>query len=65
MKKWNVYLEFAASKFVGGVEAETKEEAIEKALNDDGYASLCHQCSGEITLGDPIPEESEAEEITD
>jgi hypothetical protein len=62
VKKWNVCLAFSASKFVGGVEAETEQEAIEKALEQEGFASLCHQCSSEITLGDPIEDDSSAEE---
>jgi len=65
MKKWNVCLAFGASRFVGGVEAETAEEAIEKAIDTDGYVGLCHQCSHEIDIGDPIAEESGAEEITE
>lgn len=62
MKKWNVSLAFGASKFVAGVEAETKEEAIEKALESDGYASLCHHCAREIDIGDPIYDDCGAEE---
>ena len=62
MKKWTVYLSFNATKVVEDIEAETQEEAIEKAIDRDGYASLCHQCSSEIELGDVIPEESSAEE---
>lgn len=63
MRKWNVSIVFAASKYVMGIEAETKEEAIEKAIDQDGYASLCHQCSEEIELGEIIEEESSAEEV--
>ena len=61
MKKWNVCVALAASQTIEGVEAETEAEAIEKAL-EEVDASLCHHCAHEVTLGDPIPEESSAEE---
>ena len=62
MKKWTVYLSLNATKVVEDIEAETQEEAIEKAIDRDGYARLCRQCSSEIELGEVIPEESSAEE---
>ena len=61
MTKWNVNLAFSASKFVGGVEAETKEEAIEKAMMEHGYVSICHKCSDEIEVGDVIEDDCSAE----
>ena len=63
MRKWNVSIAFSASKYVRGIEAETKEEAIEKAIEQEGFATLCHQCSDEVEINDPIPEESGAEEV--
>lgn len=63
MRKWNVSIAFSASKYVRGIEAETEEEAIEKAIEQEGFATLCHQCSYEIGINDPLPEESCAEEV--
>ena len=46
--KYEVYGVVRASKYLGTVEADTKEEAEEKAWSDlDAYVSLCHQCSSE------------------
>lgn len=51
MKKWNIHAAVGGSKFLGTVEAETQEEALEKA--DEEFLnlmdiSLCWQCSEEI-----------------
>jgi len=52
MGKYNVWLYGTYSKNAGVVEANSKEEAIEKAEEElDCYASLCHHCSS-IDLGD-------------
>ena len=38
-----------SSKYLGTVEADSKEEAIEKASGlDSCYVSICHQCSREV-----------------
>ena len=53
--KYSVYALYTVSKYVGEVEAGSKEEAEEKAyehLSEEMYASICHQCAQEITLGD-------------
>lgn len=34
------------------VEANSPEEAVEKAENESGSVSLCHQCSRELQTGD-------------
>lgn len=50
MKKYyNVYAIVEAAVFIGEFEAESKEEAEEKASNAyEGEPSLCYQCSSEV-----------------
>jgi hypothetical protein len=49
MAKWTIYGAVRASKYVGQVEAETEEEAIEKGWKLDTVGcSVCHQCADEI-----------------
>ncbi len=49
MKNWNVYADVRGSKYLGEVEAETKEEAEKAAWSDlDFSISVCHQCSSEV-----------------
>lgn len=45
MKRWNVYGRVVGSKFLGTVEAQTEEEAIELAMRTAGHVGLCHQCA--------------------
>lgn len=48
MPKFNIYGIATISKHVGTVEADTKEEAEEKAwkeLANEMHISICHQCS--------------------
>ena len=55
MPKFSIYAQTVASKYLGEIEAETADEAYEKASADDAMLnamSLCHQCST-IDLGDP------------
>ena len=57
MPKFSIYAQTVASKYLGEIEAETADEANEKASADDAMLnamtmSLCHQCST-IDLGDP------------
>lgn len=48
MKKFHVYAVVTGSKYLGEVDAETKEEAIEKGENLKSVnISICHQCSSE------------------
>jgi hypothetical protein len=49
--KYNVAVPFTATVNVE-VEADSIEEAKKKALAE-ASASLCHQCSKEVTIGDP------------
>jgi len=54
----------SASVIIGVYEADSKEEAIKMAGEDENanwMPSLCHQCAKEIDLGDIC--ETEAEEI--
>lgn len=44
---------FDASKCVE-VNAESPDEALGLAYDEAGYVSLCHQCSGEIEMGDAV-----------
>lgn len=55
MSTWFVTVTFDASKTVE-VEAETADEAKDKAMEhpEIGSVCLCHQCSREVELGDPI-----------
>jgi hypothetical protein len=57
--KFNVYATVTGSKYIGEFEADTKEEALEKAA-DECYVSLCCQCSRECE--DPEVTELTAEE---
>lgn len=53
MAKYRVYSIATASIFLGEFEGETKDAAIEAAVQAvEPHASLCHQCAGEIDLGD-------------
>lgn len=60
MKKYNVYAMVRGRKFLGTFEASNEEEAIEKAIEENGFISLCHQCSSECE--DAELENIEAEE---
>ena len=58
--KYHVYGTVKACKYLGSFEADSEEEAIEKALNsDEAYVSLCYQCSSECE--DPAIEDAYAE----
>lgn len=47
MPKYSVNAAVIGSKHLGVFEADTPEKAIEMALDENGYVSLCHQCSDE------------------
>lgn len=64
MKKWHIYGAVGATKYLGVVEAETKEDAEEKGMNlPEAYVSVCHHCSSEV--GDPEIQSVTAEESDD
>ena len=49
MSKYRAYGVVTGGKYLGEVEADSKEEAISKAGElDTCYVSICHQCSSEI-----------------
>ena len=53
MTKYKVYAIYTASKFIGEIEAENEDDARDKAADTgDDNVSLCHQCAGELDLGD-------------
>lgn len=63
MPKFRVFGIWAVSKDLGIVEAETKEEAEEKAyLSPNCDVSFCHQCSAEVDLCDNVPFKIDVEE---
>lgn len=62
MAKYRIYGTVTGSKYLGEVEAESKEEAEEAAWEQlDTSVSLCWQCSGEIN--DPEIDEVVADAI--
>lgn len=62
MPRYRVYGAVKATKYIGEIEADSKEEAEEKAwAMDEAYVSLCNQCSSEAE--DPEIDELVIEEI--
>lgn len=61
MPRYVVTAAVIGSKVLGEYEADSEEEAIEKAGKEAGIPSICHQCSGEID--DPDFGEFEAEQV--
>lgn len=53
MKKWIVLVTYDASRSFE-VDADTEDEAKEKAISESGVVCLCHHCSHQIDVGDPI-----------
>lgn len=48
MKNYNVYAKVVGSKWIGVIEAENEEEAIQIGVHHENcYVSLCHQCASE------------------
>jgi hypothetical protein len=56
-KKFEVIAVYHATKYIGCVEAETSEEAIEivESGEFETYVSLCHECASELELVDGEP----------
>ena len=49
MARYRAYGVVYGGKYLGTVEADSKEEAINKAQElDSCYVSICHQCADEI-----------------
>ena len=62
--KYRVYGIMTASTVIGTYEADSKEQAIAKAEEDkeaNWGPGLCHQCAGEVELGDIYETQVEAE----
>ena len=57
MMKYSVNASVVGSKHLGVYEAENKEDAIRQAMDENGYVSLCHQCSSEC-------EDAEIEDVS-
>lgn len=51
-KKYRITALYGASKCLGTVEADSKEEAADLGEELDIHVSLCHQCAREIDIGD-------------
>jgi len=47
MPRFTVHATVVGGKYLGEYEADSEEQAIEMALEENGHVSLCHQCSGE------------------
>lgn len=60
MPKFRVYSIATASVYLGEFEADTKEAAISLALEENPPdAQLCHQCAGEVELGEFYEEQAD------
>lgn len=59
MPKYGVYASVGATMYLGEYEAETEDEAIEMAMKNASTPTLCHQCSGELDIGDIIDFEAD------
>ena len=62
MKKYRLYAQVTGSKYLGVVEAESEEEAIEKGFElDEAVICLCHACATQCE--DPSTSEITTEEF--
>jgi hypothetical protein len=61
IKKYSVSIPYYASVFVK-VEAESKEQALEKAY-EQARPGLCHQCSDRVEVFEATDEEADVEEL--
>lgn len=63
-KKWRAYGTVFGTKNLGEFEADSEEEAKEKAINsDECYVGFCHHCAKQCE--DPEIYEVDVEEIKD
>jgi hypothetical protein len=60
MAKYEIYGIMSATKFLGIVEAESEEEAINKSYDELNYndPKLCNECTKEIELSGIYKEEA-------
>jgi len=54
MAKWAVFVQATVSRYLGEVEADSKDEAIEKGWDMDNcdLPNLCYACSSNMEMGD-------------
>lgn len=50
--KFSVYAIYTASQYLGEVEANSEEDAKEKAEDMEAFVSLCHECARKVDLSD-------------
>ena len=52
------------NKYIGEVEADDEAQAVEKAENelDTCNPMICHQCAGEVEIGDTVNVYAECED---
>ena len=65
MKTYQIYGHFSVSRLLGEVQANSPEEAKEKAdeeLTNEMSISLCHQCAGQV-CDHPQMDDMSAEEV--
>ena len=66
MGKYRVYGNYIFSKILGEYEADSEEEAIEKALNEaECNTMLCVHCSKEFVDGGALDEDSCTVDVID
>lgn len=66
MPKYRLYARVTGEKYLGEIEAENEEEAIQKGReSDETYVSVCHQCAKEISDPEVTDVTAELEEDTD
>lgn len=64
MQKYRVYGAVTGGKYLGEFEANSPEEATQKALDSDAAnVSLCHQCCDQCE--DPEIHDAQADLVTD
>lgn len=61
MPLYRVHGTVVGGKYLGEFEADSPEEAVEKALDENGHVFLCHQCAGECENAEV--EDAVAEEV--
>jgi len=64
MDNYKVFIPIGATAMID-VEADSKEEAIRKAIEEIGNPSICHQCSNEIEIGEFYDEDKAIAQLED
>lgn len=66
--KWHVTGSVHAGKYLGAFDADTGEEAIQKAMDKNGFVSVCHHCSAECSdpeIGEVTAESDDGTVVTE